>query len=74
MIDIARDLTRQVAEVLGWWRQHGHAAVVVFDRMRVPVHHESAEQAAIVISEDAPVPAPDEVTPRLPGQARGAGW
>lgn len=74
MIDIARDLTRQVAEALGWWRQHGHAAVVVFDRMRAPLRHELTEQAAIVISEDAPAPAPDEVTPRLPGQARGAGW
>ena len=73
MTDTVRDLTRQAAEMLGWWRQHGHGATVVFDRMRVRAHHEPAEQAACVISEDAPdphalfpeAPSPDEVTPRV---------
>jgi hypothetical protein len=52
--DTASDLKRQTAEMLGWWRQHGHAAMIVFDRVRASVHRGPGEDAVCIVSEDAP--------------------
>jgi hypothetical protein len=49
--DIAHVLRRQAAEVLGWWDQHGNAAVGVFDRARrSALEHVFTENRGVVIT------------------------
>jgi len=48
---MVHELRRQAAEVLGWWDQHGNAAVDVFDRARRSAReHEFTENRGVVVT------------------------